>query len=277
VATVSRRVFINALCLSSLFGRVEAKRDIPIALQLFSVREECQKDLRATLAAVRDFGYEGVEFAGFYGWTAGEVRKLLDAVSLAPCGSHTPLDQLLGATFDKTVEFNRAMGNRNLIVPGLPSEYHSPAGWAKAARLFNELSERLERIGMRLGYHNHSIEFQRDGDQLPWDIFFGGTRSEVTMQLDLGNARIAGADPISLLKRYPGRARSIHVKDYLPGKPDVMLGSSDFDWRALFRICEATGGTEWYIIEHESRDAPALDAAKESLGRFRRLRGQGSR
>src|SRR5207253_655520 len=109
-------------------------------------------------------------------------------------------------------------------------------------------------------------EFHSDeGGQRPWDVFFSNTRPEVVMQLDAGNARSAGADPTTLLQQYPGRAKSVHVKDCLPGQPDVPIGTSNFDWAAFVRICQTTAGTEWYIIEHESHDVPAMEGAKESL------------
>lgn len=247
-------------------------RPIPVALQLFSVRDECQRDLPRTLAAIRRFGYQGVEFAGFYGWQAAEVRRLLCETALIPCGSHTPLDQLNADHFAETVAFNREIGNRILIVPGLPDEYHSLDGWQRAAALLNDLADRLRPFGMRIGYHNHSIEFQAVANQIPWDVFFRLTQPSVIMQVDLGNARLGGADPIALLRRYPGRAWSIHVKDCRPGEPDLLLGSSDFDWPALFHLCETTAGTRWYVIEHESKDLPTLTAAQESLKRFHQLR-----
>lgn len=250
---------------------LRAGRRIRVALQLFSVRDQCEHNLPATLAAVRSFGYEGVEFAGFYGWRAPEIRRLLLDTGLTPCGSHTPLEELLGSRFDRAVAFSREIGNRNLIVPGLPEEYHSLDGWPRAAALFNRLAARLRPFGMRVGYHNHAIEFQAIDNQIPWNVFFPRTRPSVIMQVDLGNARSGGADPLALLERYPKRAWSIHVKDCLPGQPDVLLGSSDFDWPALFRVCESTAGTQWYIIEHESKDLPSLAAARESLERFGQL------
>ena len=125
---------------------------------------------------------------------------------------------------------------------------------------------------MRIGYHNHSVEFQPLGNQIPWDLLFRRTHPSVILQLDLGNARLGGADPIALLRRDSGRAWSIHVKNCRPGEPDLLLGSSDFDWRTLCHLCETTAGTRWYVIEHESKDLPALTAAQENLKRFRQLR-----
>ena len=269
----SRRTFL-LLPLGACPLTTRAQRRIRTALQLFSVRDECQRNLPEALQAIRTSGYEGVEFAGFYGRRASEIREFLHATSLAPCGSHTPLDQLQGSRFADTVAFNRDIGNRNLIVPGLPQEYHSRDGWIRAAEIFNELSERLRPFGLRIGYHNHAVEFQPIRNGLPFDLFFSRADPSVIMQVDLGNARVGGADPIALLRRYPSRALSIHVKDCLPGRPDVMLGDSNFDWHTVSRVCETVAGTEWYIIEHESKDLPSLEAARQNLKRFAQLRAE---
>ena len=91
-----------------------------IALQLYSVREDCAKDLRGTLKAVAEMGYEGVELAGDYGYSVEEWRKLLDEFGLKVAGAHLGIDTLLGDNFAKTVEFQRTIGNINLVVPSLP-------------------------------------------------------------------------------------------------------------------------------------------------------------
>jgi len=187
------------------------------------------------------------------------------------CGSHTTLDQLSGSSFAHTVAFNREIGNRNLILPGLPPEYHTLDGWMRAAALLNGLAERLRPFDMRIGYHNHAVEFTPIGNEVPWDLLCRATQPSVIMQMDLGNARIGRADPIAFLRRYPGRTWSIHVKDCRPGEPDLMLGSSNFDWRVLSNTCQTVAGTHWYLIEHESKEQPSIAAAAENPARFRRL------
>ena len=95
---------------------------IPIGLQLYSVREDCQKDLPGVLKEVARMGYAGVEFAGYYGYSATDLRKMLDDLGLKCCGTHTGLPTLLGEELPKTIEFNQTLGNKFLIVPGLPKE-----------------------------------------------------------------------------------------------------------------------------------------------------------
>lgn len=232
----------------------DAKR-IPVAIQLFSLRRQCEQDLEATLAYVRQVGFDGVEFAGFYGKSAAELRDLLRKYSLRCCGSHTTLPQLTGANLQTTVEFNRTLGNRYLIIPGLPKEYEASASsWKAAAELLNRIADQLRPFNMRVGYHNHDVEFRPVDGLLPWQILYESTQPEVILQLDMGNARIAGADPASLIRQFPGRAATVHVKDYLPTKTDPVLGASEFDWGPFLKISASRGGTEWYVIEHDSPD-----------------------
>ncbi|MCS7220057.1 MAG: sugar phosphate isomerase/epimerase [Anaerolineae bacterium] len=226
---------------------------IPIALQLYSVREECARDLPGTLAAIAKMGYEGVEFAGYYGYSAAELRKMLDDLGLKVAGTHISLDTLLGDNLPKTIEFNRTLGNRFLIVPGLPEERrNSRAAWLQTARLFNEIAERVAPEGMLVGYHNHHIEFVPMDGELPWDTFFSNTRQDVIMQLDTGNAMYGGADPVPFLERYPGRALTVHIKEFSRTNDKALIGEGDVRWNDVFRLCETVGGTQWYIVEQES-------------------------
>jgi sugar phosphate isomerase/epimerase len=248
-------------------------RKIPLGLQLYSVRAECQKDLPATIAAVADIGYQGVEFAGYYDYSAKDLRKLLDDNGLKCCGSHTQLDTLLGDNLPETIEFNKTIGNKYLIVPWLdPEKYNSVEGWKKAANMFNELAEKVKPHKMQVGYHNHSHEFKPIDGQVPWDLFFGNTRKDVIMQCDTGNAMIGGGEVIPYLKRYPGRAVTIHLKEYSATNKNAVIGEGDIPWEELLTLCETIGGTKWYIIEEEKDVYPPLEAAERCYKNFREIR-----
>ncbi len=237
---------------------------IPIGLQLYSVRDDCAKDLPGTLQAVAKMGYDGVEFAGYYGYSAAELRKMLDDTGLVCCGTHIGFATLLGDELPMTVEFNRVLGNRYLICPGLPEERrNSRVAWLKTARIFSEVAARLEGTEMLTGYHNHWIEFTEMDGELPWDTFFGLAREDVIMQMDTGNAMHGGADPIPFMERYPGRAITVHLKEYSAGRGQgydaAIIGSGDVRWPEFFRLCETTGNTEWYIVEQENYDKAPLE------------------
>lgn len=125
-----------------------------MALQLFSVREQCVKDLEGTLSRVARFGCEGVKLAGYYGRSAAELRGLLEAQGPPCCGAHVPFESLLGSELAATVRFQKIPGNRNLTVPGLPPEAMlSLEAWRSTARRFTEISRFLRGYHMRLWRH----------------------------------------------------------------------------------------------------------------------------
>ncbi len=250
-----------------------SRRRFPIGLQLYSVREDCKRDLQGTIAAVAKMGYKGVEFAGYYDRTAKQLRKMLDDNGLVCCGTHTGLDTLLGDNLRRTIEFNKTLGNKYLIVPGLPEKYRtSRRAWLDTAKLFNELAEKVKPHEMLVGYHNHSIEFTAMDGELPWDTFYGNTRKDVVMQIDVGNAIHGGADPLPYLYKYPGRAITVHVKEFSKTNKKALIGEGDVNWKAFFALCKAVGQTEWYIVEQESYAYPPLECVQRCLRNLRKMK-----
>jgi sugar phosphate isomerase/epimerase len=242
---------------------------IPIALQLYSVRDDCARDLPGTLEAVADIGYEGVEFAGYYGRSADELRKMLDSLGLRAAGTHINIDALLGDELQKTIKFNRIIGNQFLIVPWLPEERRrSKAEWLKTAHLMNEIAKKVKPERMHVGYHNHAVEFQPVNGEMPWDIFFGAANPDVVMQLDTGNAMQGGISAegiLNIIKHYPGRAATVHLKEFSSKNKEALIGEGEMKWREFFSLCETISGTEWYIIEQESHALPPMECVRRCI------------
>jgi sugar phosphate isomerase/epimerase len=226
----------------------------------------CSSDLVAKM------GYKGVEFAGNYGKKAEELRKILDDNGLTCCGTHTGLNTILGDELPKTIEFNKIIGNKFLIVPGLPREYfESRQGWLKAAKLFTEASARVKPHGMYVGYHNHNIEFKPLDGEMPWDSFFGNTPKDVVMQFDTGNAMHAGAAAAPFIKKYPGRALTVHLKEFSKTNDKALIGEGDIPWKTIFDLCETIGATQWYIVEQESYPYPPMECVARCLDNLRKM------
>src|SRR5256885_15479289 len=144
--SISRREFLKTSAATVAFAATTSPRlfaageyggnKIPFALQLYSVRNECAKDLDGTVKAVAKMGYKAVEFAGYHGRDARSLRKLLDDTGLKCCGTHIALDTLLGDNLPKTVEFNKTLGNQFLIVPSLPGKYtKTHQGWLSPSKV----------------------------------------------------------------------------------------------------------------------------------------------
>jgi len=241
---------------------------IPIALQMYSVREDCGKDFEGTIRAVAKMGYDGVEFAGYHGKSATDIRKLLDECGLKCCGTHTGLNTLEGDNLKQTIEFNKTIGNKYLIVPGgLPGK----RTWAECGKYFAELAGKAKAEGMRVGYHNHSHEFIPRGGTTPWEEFMNNAGPDVVMQMDMGNCMNGNGDPLVYLRKYPGRAATVHMKEYFPAGQKGAIGEGGVKWKEVIELCRTTAGTEWYIIEVESYPVSPLDSIEKCLAGLKKL------
>jgi sugar phosphate isomerase/epimerase len=248
------------------------------ALELYSVRDDLARDFLGTLKAVKAMGYEGVEFAGGYVHTAEEVAAALKETGLVCCGWHTPFDYVQDDKLEATIAYNKVIGNHYVIIPGVWGDYSaSPAAWRKTAEIFNGISKKLTLQGMVKGYHNHDFEFKPLDGEIPYNIFFDNTDKAVVMQLDNGNAMQGGADTCALLKKYPGRAKTVHLKPYSQKDGfDTVIGEDEVPWTEFMGLCQSVGGTEWYIVEYESEKLfTPLEGVKKNIDALRKLQAEG--
>ena len=159
-----------------------ADRKIPIALELYSVRNELAKDFVPTIQAVGKMGYQAVEFAGYYGWDKKpqELRKLLDDNGLKCCGTHTALQTLEGDNLARTIELHKILGNKFLICPSLGAK--DAQGWMNLAKQFNDIAAKCKEQDMFVGYHSHAGDYKKFDGKTSWEIFFDNTNPEVIHQ-----------------------------------------------------------------------------------------------
>lgn len=232
---------------------------LPLATQLFVVADMMYEDLKSTLIKVKEAGYDGVEFFGGYKFPAQDVRLALDEVGLQIAGWHTPWDYLSPENIHLTITYNKVLGNQFLIVPWMPDEVlHTSASCLQFAEQLTFVADALGMYGMVTGYHNHETEFRPTDDtgELPWDIIAQNTPSNVIMQNDIGNGMGGGGDMMALLKKYPGRAGTIHMKPFAKGKNDIFFSDPEceIDWAEYFEICRKEAGVRWYIVEYLNDD-----------------------
>jgi len=255
-------------------ARAAAWKAIPIGTQLWCVRMQLANDIPGTLKAIGALGFEAVELENAFSRSGAEWKTYLDAANLKACGFHHRLSELQGDKLAASVEFNQAIGNRNLIIRSLaPAVYTSADLLKKTADEVNQVAERLKAHEMRVGYHNHTMDFGRIDGEYWWNRFADQTSKDVILQLDTGNASEAeGVTPQSFITRNAGRTISMHVKPFSRKDPNAYLGADELDWPAIMTAAETKGGIEWYIIEYEKEGVPPLESLKANLELFKKLR-----
>lgn len=242
---------------------------------MYSVREGLKKDPEATVRAVAQMGYQGVEFyAPYFDWTEGQtkqMRKLLDDLGIRCFSTHNDEKYLGAEKIQRARDMNLILGSK-YVVQASTDQKASLDQWKSVADRLNSAAEQLEPTGLKVGYHNHQAEFTRVQGQRPIEVLAKNTKSSVMLQLDVGTCLEAGSDPVAWIRANPGRIRSIHCKDWSPDPAKgytVLFGEGVADWKKIFEAAETVGGVEYYLVEQEGSRYSELDTAKKCLQTFR--------
>jgi sugar phosphate isomerase/epimerase len=291
----SRRTFIKqgsfALAGAAVFSHPffeEMKKKQITGIQLYSVRDDMEKNPSGTLKALSGMGYKYVEHANyvdrkFYGYSPKEFKKLLNDLGLKMLSGHTVMriEHWDAAKKDftnewkATVEDAAAMGQQYVISPWMDEKLRNNHDeLMRFLDLFNKSGELCKKSGMKFGYHNHDFEVSTKlGDEMLYDVILKNTDpSLVIHQLDIGNFYGVGGRGADWIRRYPGRFVSMHVKDEIkseePGRQyeSTVLGKGVVNVKEILDLGKKTGGTQHFIIEQESyQGQPPLDAVKTDL------------
>ena len=240
-----------------------------IGLQLYTVRDLLKSDFAGTIAQVARIGYREVEFAGYFGKPAPEVRKILDANGLVSPSSHVAIEDLEkdpNAIFD----YARTVGQEWVVVAWLDEDRRNTvAALQRVADEFNTIGEKAKAAGLRFAYHNHNPEFTPVEGQLPYDIFLSRTDPAlVQFEMDLYWIVNGGGDPLKYFAEYPGRFPMVHVKDMTKDRTMVDVGQGSIDWKGIFAHSKQAG-IEHYFVEHDDPPTPMADIKVS----FKYLRG----
>jgi sugar phosphate isomerase/epimerase len=252
-----------------------AYKKIPIGTQAWCVRKQLATDIPGTLKGVRAAGFEAIELENRFGKSGAEWKQQLDAADLKACGFHHTVAELSGDKLAETIEFNKAIGNGNLIIRSFPPAVYTSAELTKkTADTVNEIAAKVKPHRMRVGYHNHTTDFNRIDGDFWWNKFADWTTKDVILQFDTGNAseNEGGVPIVDLIKRNAGRTASMHIKPFSKTDKSAYIGKDQLDWPAIMSAAESTGGVEWYIIEYELEQVPPLESLKANLDNFKKLR-----
>lgn len=234
-------------------ARTPSRPPAVTGLQLYTVRRAMERDFDGTLARVREIGYDEVEFAGWFGRRPAAVRASLRRLGLAAPAAHITLEAI-DREWDETLEAAAAIGHRYLILPWVDAERRRTLDdWRRVAELLGRAGAASARAGIRLGYHNHDVEFPPVDGTIPLELLLDETDpSAVAFELDFYWMVKAGHDPLGWLERYPGRFELTHLKD-TGGPPDhamAEVGAGTLNWPRLVAAANAAG-VRHHFVEHD--------------------------
>lgn len=237
---------------------IPVRRLDQLGLQLYTVRRLLERDWFGTLSEIAAIGYREVEFAGYFGQPADEIRRVLERHGLAAPAGHFAMEDLLApgaAAFDVAA----TLGHRWVIVAWIPAEQRRALDdWRRIADALNRIGERCRQGGLRFGYHNHDYEFMPTRGRLPYDVLIEATDPRlVDFEIDLYWATKGGQDPATYLARTAGRTHLVHVKDSagVPDHRQVDVGRGRIPWKRLLGAAWREG-VRHYFVEHDEPADP---------------------
>jgi len=250
----------------------EQTKIVSIGFQLYTVRAELARNVPDTINNLAQIGYRGVEFWDYAGtpnvyqhYSGAELRKILDDNGLKCCGMHVKLEALSGDKLKRAIEINQILGNIYINLVMAPEFMKTESRIGDLATLLNKASAECQTQNMVIGYHCHSFDFAKINGGFAWEILFKQLNPAVNMQLDVGNCLSGGGDPIAMFKKFPGRSWTVHIKEYKDKTFD-----SDF-YKEVFRLCETTCATKWYIVEMGGTDGTGFDVPRQALAKLRSI------
>ena len=281
-------------------AKEEARKEccLPVALQLYSVRDDMAQDFKGTLQKVKEMGYDGVEFAGLFDNSPEQIKAWCAELGLTPISAHVPLADM-NADIDKVIADYKAIGCEYIVVPYVTEE-RRPGG-----ELFNQMIEEIRAIGQKakeaglvLLYHNHDFEFKTvESGEFGLDYLYANVPADLLQtELDECWVKYAGQDPVAYLEKYADRSPVVHLKDYhvegeQEGDPYALIGLNEnekkantaFEFRPLgygvqdvVALVKAAkkAGSKWLVVEQDqpSMGKTALENASMSMETLKTIR-----
>lgn len=249
---------------------------LPIALQVYSIREDAAKDFRKTMQEVKEMGYDGVELAGLYDHSPEEVRDILKEVGLIPISAHVAYLEFM-ADIPATVQRYKTVGCKYAVIPFLTQEYrYGTDKFQEVMANIPKIAEECRKAGLTLLYHNHDFEFiQMEDGRYVLDYMYQELSKEILeTEIDTCWVKFAGVDPVEYIKKYEGRSPIVHLKDFTKN-PEFSFKPVGYGIQEFPAILEEAlvAKSEWVVVEQDQHpERTALEDAKLSIDYLRTLR-----
>ncbi|MBQ2847646.1 MAG: sugar phosphate isomerase/epimerase [Clostridia bacterium] len=254
---------------------------LPVAVQLYSVRDEMEKDFYGTISKMKEFGYDGVEFAGLFGEDPEKIKAFCEEIGITPISAHVPYYDMLENPEAVLSDYAK-IGCKYVVVPYLTEECRPGTdGFAATVEGIRKIGEAAKALGLQLLYHNHDFEFVTINGEYALDVLYSSISEDILKtEIDSCWVNVAGVNPAEYIEKYSNRSPVVHLKDFKKsgdklGKLYDLIGIDDDaqqeeeedtfsfmpvgygvqDIPAILAACEKAGA-EWVVVE---QDSPAKD------------------
>ncbi|WP_219834941.1 sugar phosphate isomerase/epimerase [Paenibacillus sp. R14(2021)] len=244
-----------------------------VGLQLYTLRDQTEKDFRGTIRKVAEMGYKAVEFAGYFNTPAEELKALLDELGLEAPSAHVALNfgepDKIKKDLAKQIEYAKELGLKYIVTPWAPlPENPTEEDVSKLAVILEAAGKQVKEAGLIYGYHNHDFEFKQVNSKPIIDMLLEMVSEEfMVAEFDLGWVHMGGQSPVDYVRRYAGRVPLVHFKDFGQGRSDTEVGNGVVDLKSVFAVAEQAG-IQYFIVEQEEFERSSLESAKTSLAFF---------
>lgn len=242
---------------------IKSNAELPIGLQMFSLREMMEDDMEAGFKAAAEAGYKFVELTTPS--PADKIKELLDKYGLKAVAVHAELPQVQ-KRFDEFVESAKTIGYDTIVLPW--NELRRAKEAIAYAEEANVICDKLRKEGLKMAYHNHDHEFYREHKtgELILDVLFNHFDKDITWEIDIYWVRFANCDPIDFINRMKGRIRLAHIKEISKGEPKTNpeIGLGEFDMPKIVTALREIGGAEILIVEQEQHTMPEAESVAYS-------------
>lgn len=245
-------------------------KNMKTALQLYSVRDYVEKDLASVLKEITEMGYEGVEFAGLYGYEPTDVLKMISETGLTPVCAHVSFVELNNDTSGCLKKYKK-IGCRFIALPGVDKNFlPGMPGYGALKADIKKIVAECTKQKIPLLYHNHDYEFVKVDGTYALDILYRDI-PELQTEIDTCWVNVAKESPDAYIRKYAGRSPLVHLKDYRnAGKQGDLelcaLGAGILDIPAVISAA-AEAGTTWLVVEQDEpeKGKTPLECARTSI------------
>lgn len=248
-------------------------KNIPIAIQMYTLRNECEKDFRGTLRKVADLGFQGVELAGYGGIPVAELKELLDELNLRVAACHVPLVDL-ESDLSQVIQDQLVLGSKFLVCPYLLPDKRTEADYQSLIAFLNMAGAECRKAGISLCYHNHDFELDtlRDGRTALATIMEDTDPTLVFAEPDVYWLSKRDYDPAKWIETYKDRMKLIHLKDMTTDEEQFFaeVGTGSIDFQAILEKGE-DADIQWWIIEQDATRRTPLESIEISLRNLKEM------